>query len=136
MTVVRADTSKMLAWLEEEPPGLSTVVGEESFLAPPECVLLLRLTSYNWKIHEVLLASSELAACREEVRVAGCCVEPTWGNGLKLFVPVVNRAFSEDLQLQKHHVVIRARDLPCLSAALFTLRKRWRAKWRFVAFVD
>jgi len=96
-------------------------------------VVLLRLTSYSDEVETALLESEELAACRAAVLEAGCDLVPSWGNGAKMFVPVALGQLPEQERLQVHHIIIRRSDKVHLQAALLTVSKKKRPKFRHVS---
>lgn len=101
-------------------------------------VVLFRLTTYSNEVHDALLSSPELSACRDSVLATGCELEPSWGNGLKAFVPLGSCPFPEDevADLRRHHVILRRSDTPRLQAALRSMSYKTRAKYREVGPVD
>jgi hypothetical protein len=101
-------------------------------------VVLQRLTTYSDDVRIALLSAPELASCRDAVLAAGCDLEPSWGNGLKAFVPL-RKCPSLEHELSgfcHHHVIIRRSDIPHLQATLRKLSSKKRPKYRHVQSLD
>ena len=101
----------------------------------PNDVILVRLTDYNDEVHASLLTSPQLEHCRELVCKADCDLQPSWGNGLKSLVPILDSPFAQEeaSDLRQHHVVIRRSDIPHLKAALRFVSYDKRPKVRHCA---
>jgi hypothetical protein len=84
-------------------------------------VVVQRLTrmARSPQLREHLKTTPTLAQCRERVEDAGCSLEPAWGDGAQLFVPLTQEQVAEaELELSFDHVVLLSSDTEQFKAAL------------------
>ena len=118
-------------------PAAAEAFNREAFfvsLSTEQAVcVVVRLTKHCPERIAHLVKSPDLRRCCDRVADAGCLVQPEWAGGALLLVPLTRDLFHTEvrLQLQGHHVLLLATDVPRLQAALKTIpcRRRPQLRW-------
>lgn len=78
-----------------------------------------------------------LAPCRQRVEDAGCSLEPSWGDGAQLFIPLTHEQLAEaELELSFDHVIILNSEADLFRTALreFNCKGKVRPKLATLGF--